>query len=105
MNTGRSNLLDVHEHRVSKQRRRSVQDGIEVLTDEYRAGWPRTVCDSQIAQVVERTLNTSPKDAGHRSIRSMAADSGLSLATLRRVWAAVRPFVGPPDVRFFRLLL
>ena len=32
--------LGVHEHTVGKWRRRSVEDGIKGLTDEYRAGWP-----------------------------------------------------------------
>ncbi len=80
--------LGVHEHTVGKWRRRFVKDGIEGLTDEYRAGRPRTVSDAQVAEVVERTLNTTPKDATHWSIRSMAADSGLSHTTIRRIWTA-----------------
>ncbi len=46
--------LGVHEHTVGKWRRRFVLDGIEGLTDEYRAGRPRTVSDVQVAQVIER---------------------------------------------------
>jgi len=80
--------LGVHEHTVGKWRRRFVQDGLEGLTDEYRAGRPRTVSDAQVAQVIERTLNTTPKDATHWSIRSMAATSGLSHTTIRRIWSA-----------------
>ena len=80
--------LGVHEHTVGKWRRRFVQDGIEGLTDEYRAGRPRTVSDAQVAQVIEHTLNTTPKDATHWSIRSMAAKSGLSHTTIRRIWTA-----------------
>jgi putative transposase len=80
--------LGVHEHTVGKWRRRFVQDGIEELTDEYRAGRPRTVSDAQVAEVVELTLNTTPKDATHWSIRSMAADRGLSHTTIRRIWTA-----------------
>ena len=75
--------LGVHEHTVGKWRRRFVQDGIEGLTDEYRAGRPRSVSDAQVAEVIERTLNTTPKDATHWSIRSMAADTGLSHTTIR----------------------
>src|SRR3546814_4758787 len=41
--------LGVHEHTVGKWRRRFVQAGIEGLTDEYRAGRPRTVSDTQVA--------------------------------------------------------
>ncbi len=62
--------------------------GVEGLTDEYRAGRPRTVSDAQVAQVIERTLNTTPKDATHWSIRSMAAEAGLSHTTIRRIWGA-----------------
>lgn len=80
--------LGVHEHTVGKWRRRFVQAGIEGLTDEYRAGRPRTVSDAQVAEIIERTLNTTPKDATHWSIRSMAAEVGLSHTTIRRVWNA-----------------
>jgi len=61
---------------------------LEGLTDEYRPGRPRTVSDEQVAEVVERTLNTTPKDATHWSIRSMATEMGLSHTTIRRIWAA-----------------
>jgi len=84
--------LGVHEHMVSKWRRRFAQDGIEGLSDEYRAGRLRTVSDAQVAQVIERTLNVTPKDATHWSIRSMAAESGLSHTTSvgsgRGIWGA-----------------
>src|SRR3546814_10770632 len=39
--------LGVHEHTVGKWRRRFVQAGIEGMTDEYRAGRPRTVSDTR----------------------------------------------------------
>ena len=80
--------LGVHEHTVGKWRRRFVKDRIIGLSDEYRPGRPRTVSDDQVAQVIERTLNTLPKDATHWSIRSMAAATGLSHTTIRRMWAA-----------------
>ena len=80
--------LGVHEHTVGKWRRRFVRDWIEGLTDEYRPGRPRTVSDAQVAEVIERALNTAPKAATHWSIRSMAAATGLSHTTIRRIWAA-----------------
>ncbi len=55
--------LGVHEHTVGKWRRRFVKDRIEGLTDEYRPGGPRTVSDDQVAEMIERTLNATPKDA------------------------------------------
>lgn len=80
--------LGVHEHTVGKWRRRFAKDGLEGLSDEYRAGRPRTVLDEHVAEVIEHTLNTTPKDATHWSIRSMAAETGLSHTTIRRIWAA-----------------
>lgn len=80
--------LGVHEHTVGKWRRRFVKDRIEGLTDEYRPGRPRTVSDDQVVAVIEQTLNTTPKDATHWSIRSMAAATGLSHTTIRRIWTA-----------------
>ena len=62
--------------------------GIEGLTDECRPGRPRTVSDEQVAGVIERTLQTTSKDATRWSIRSMAAETGLSHTTIRRIWNA-----------------
>ena len=60
--------LGAHEHTVGKWRRRFVKDRIEGLTDEYRPGRPRTVSDEQVAEVIGRTLNSTPKDATHWSL-------------------------------------
>lgn len=65
-----------------------MKDRIEGLADEYRAGRPRTVTDDQVAGVIERTLNSTPKDATHWSVRSMAAETGLSHTTIRWIWNA-----------------
>ena len=87
--------LGVHEHTVGKWRRRFVRCRIEGLTDEYRSGRPRTVSDDQVTAVIERTLNTPPRDAPHWSLRSMAAATGLSHtyhpADLERVRPATAP--------------
>jgi hypothetical protein len=50
-----------------------LKDRIERLLDEARPGRPRTIDDDQVAAVIERTLRSTPKDATHWSIRSMAA--------------------------------
>lgn len=80
--------LGVHEHTVGKWRRRFAEHRIEGLTDEYRPGRPRTVSDERVADVVERTLQKTPKDATHWSLRSMAAEARLSHTTIRRIWTA-----------------
>ena len=70
--------LGVHEHTVGKWRRRFLRDRIEGLLDEARPGRPRTIDDDQVAAVIERTLRSTPKDATHWSIRSMAMATGFS---------------------------
>ena len=39
-----------------------------------------------MAAVIERTLETTPADATHWSLRSMARESGLSHTTVRRIY-------------------
>ena len=53
--------LGVHEHTVGKWRR--LKERIERLSDEPRPGRPRTLTDQQVAEVIERTLETTPADA------------------------------------------
>jgi len=80
--------LGIHEHTVGKWRRRFLKDRIEGLLDEARPGRPRTIDDDQVAAVIERTLRSTPVDATHWSIRSMAGATGFSHTTIRRIWAA-----------------
>ena len=80
--------LGVHEHTVGKWRRRFLKARIEGLLDEARPGRPRTIDDDQVAAVIERTLGSTPSDATHWSIRSMAGATGLSHTTIRRIWTA-----------------
>ena len=80
--------LGIHEHTVGKWRRRFLKDRCDGLLDEARPGRPRTINDEQVAAVIERTLRTTPADATHWSIRSMAAETGFSHTTIRRMWAA-----------------
>src|SRR3954452_7831804 len=80
--------LGMHQHTVGKWRRRFLKDRIDGLLDEARPGRPRTIDDDQVAAVIERTLRSTPKDATHWSIRSMAATTGFSHTTIRRIWTA-----------------
>src|SRR5271169_3752593 len=80
--------LGLHEHTVGKWRRRFLKDRCDGLLDETRPGRPRTIDDDRIAAVIERTLRTIPIDATHWSIRSMAAETGFSHTTIRRMWVA-----------------
>jgi transposase len=80
--------LGLHEHTVGKWRRRFLKDRCDGLLDEVRPGRPRIIDDDQVAAVIERTLRTTPVDATHWSIRSMAAEIGFSHTTIRRMWVA-----------------
>jgi transposase len=80
--------LGVHEHTVGKWRRRFLKDRVDGLMDEARPGRPRTIDDDEVAAVIERTLCSTPRDATHWSIRSMAGVTGFSHTTIRRIWAA-----------------
>src|SRR5262249_10374903 len=80
--------LGLHEHTVGKWRRRFLKNRCDGLLDEARPGRPRTIDDDQVAAVIERTLRTTPIDATHWSIRSMAAETDFSHTTIRRMWAA-----------------
>src|SRR5262245_8100307 len=80
--------LGVHEHTVGKWRRRFLKNRCDGLLDEARPGRPRTIDDDQVAAVIEQTLRTTPADATHWSLRSMAAETGFSHTTIRRMWTA-----------------
>src|ERR1700759_3685274 len=82
--------LGLHEHTVGKWRRRFLKARCDGLLHEARPGLPRTINADQVAAVIERTLRTTPVDATHWSIRSMAAEASFSDTTIRRMWEAVR---------------
>ncbi len=94
--------LGLHEHTVGKWRRRFLKDRCDGLLDEVRPGRPRTIDDDQVAAVIERTLRTTPVDATHWSIRSMAAETGFSHTT--DVQAVERSAVRRQGTRYRRPL-
>ncbi|MFI5635771.1 IS630 family transposase [Streptomyces sp. NPDC051664] len=73
---------------VGRWRSRFVQHRIAGLGDMPRPGGPRTVTDEQVAAVVTRTLESTPKNATHWSTRSMAKEMGLSQSSVSRIWRA-----------------
>ena len=58
---------------VGKWRSRFVSGGIGALLDEPRSGAPRRITDDQVEAVVIKTLESTPRDATHWSVRSMAS--------------------------------
>ncbi len=86
---------------VWKWRKRFLDRGLAGLLDEPRCGAPRTISDEQVEAVVTATLETIPKDATHWSTRSMAARSGISHASVKRIWQAFG--LQPHRVETFKL--
>jgi transposase len=93
--------LGIWPQTVGKWRRRFVDKRLDGLVDEPRPGAPRTIADEQVEQVVVATLERQPTNATHWSRASMAAESGLSKSTVRRIWKAFG--LKPHQVETFKL--
>jgi Homeodomain-like domain/DDE superfamily endonuclease len=61
---------------------------LDGLRDEPRPGTPRKLSDAEVERVLTLTLDSTPKDATHWSTRSLAKASGLSWASVHRIWLA-----------------
>ena len=68
--------LEASADTVGKWRRRYAAEGLDGLYDEPRPGAPRQIGDDAIAEAVRLTLEETPPDAMHWSLRSMARASG-----------------------------
>ena len=73
---------------VGKWRRRFAERRLDGLYDEPRPGAPRQIGDDEIAAVIRRTLEETPADATHWSLRSMARAVGHAPSTIHRIWQA-----------------
>jgi transposase len=73
---------------VCKWRERFRVHRLEGLLDEPRPGAPRSITDSQVEEVVTRTLESMPENSTHWSSRLMADRTGLSQTAIVRIWHA-----------------
>ena len=73
---------------VGKWRRRFAKCRIDGLYDEPRPGAPRQIGDDEVAEIIRQTLETTPRDATHWSLRSMAKAAGFAPSTIHRIWKA-----------------
>jgi transposase len=87
-NTAIADELGIAKHTAGKWRERFARLRTDGLLDEPRPGAPRRIGDDEVAALVNRTLSTVPDGATHWSRRTMAKASGLSAATVGRVWRA-----------------
>ena len=73
---------------VGKWRRRFAERRLDGLYDEPRPGAPRQIGDDAIAETIRRTLEETPPDATHWSLRGMARAAGYAPSTIHRIWKA-----------------
>jgi transposase len=93
--------LDVDANTVGKWRRRYAEHRIDGLLDEPRPGRPREIGDDEIAETIRLTLETTPRQATHWSLRSMAQAVGHAPSTIHRIWQAFG--LQPHRVETFKL--
>jgi transposase len=68
-------------------RRRYESDGLAgVMEDRYRSGRPKQIDSKKEVAIVEATIKTTPKNATHWSVRTMAASQKVSPASVQRIW-------------------
>src|SRR2546426_923631 len=81
--------LNVSRPTVLLWRRRFESGGVGSLKhDAPRPGRPRRIDAIKVEAIVAATLQTKPKAATHWSVRTMAAEQGISPATVQRIWTA-----------------
>ena len=68
-------------------RKRYESDGLAGVTRGPTPKWtPQADSPEKEAAIVEATIKTTPKDATHWSVRTMAASQKVSPATVQRIW-------------------
>ena len=73
---------------VGLWRKRFAERRLEGLYDEPRSGAPREIGDDEIAEIVRKTLEETPTNATHWSLRSMAEACGHAPSTVHEIWKA-----------------
>src|SRR5690606_17702818 len=69
---------------VSLWRRRWREGGLAGLHTELRPGRPRSIEDEQVAELVNTALERRPESRTHWSVRSLAAETGMSAPSVHR---------------------
>lgn len=80
--------LSVSQPTVRKWRLRYVQEGLVGLRNEPRPGRPRSLDDQQVADLLNRALQTRPAKQTHWSVRSFGAEAAISKDMAHRLFRA-----------------
>src|SRR5437016_2654644 len=73
---------------ISHWRRCWRERGVAGLHGQLRPGRPRSYGDEQVATLMRKVLHRRPPNATHWSVRTVAADTGISKSTVARYFAA-----------------
>ncbi|MBI3665784.1 MAG: IS630 family transposase, partial [Acidobacteria bacterium] len=94
---------------ISLWKRRFQESGMEGLEPQHRGTSPRKITPAVQARIVARTLKAPPDGSTQWSCRKMARGTGVSAATVHRIWrkAKWRPhrlerYMASPDPDFER---
>lgn len=71
---------------VGKWRSRFLERGLEGLHDELRPGRPRSISDEKVAELLQKTIQSTPPEKTHWSCRDLAAETGISKSMVQRLW-------------------
>ena len=81
--------LGISNQKAARWRQRFLQAGLTGLEkDAPRPGRNPTISADAVRGIIEKTTQTKPANATHWSTRTMAAEAGISEATVRRIWHA-----------------
>jgi transposase len=101
-NTEAAAELQTTVQTVGKWRRRFVEKRLDGLLDEPRPGTPRRLSEADVDRVLALTLESAPIHAANWSTRTLAEASGLSRASVHRIWRAYS--LQPHRAEAFRLM-
>ena len=91
---GRSNASIAKQLRVSRptviqwRQRFAAQGPAGISVDAPHGSSPQALHADKVKEIVEATLHTTPKDATHWSVRTMAKAQGVGKSTVQRIWDA-----------------
>ena len=81
--------LSISNQKAARWRKRFLQLGLAGLVkDAPRPGRKPAISAKRKAELIRRTTQSKPANATHWSTRTMAAEMGVSEATVRRIWHA-----------------
>ena len=87
-NTTVARKLHLAQTTVGRWRQRFIDKRLDGLLDEPRPGTPRTITDTQVEEIVIRTLENAPVGATHWSTRRLSQAAGVSPMSVHRIWQA-----------------